>query len=90
VIFSAKLLVLDEPVSALSLRQTAEVFRTVERLAATGVAVLIISHNVHQVQEVADRFVVMARGETIADVSTKTASADEISAMIIHGRTNDG
>lgn len=83
--FSAKLLILDEPVSALSLRQTDQVFDAVRRAREEGLAVILISHNVRQMHEIADRFIVLSHGESVADLSPTECSADEVSDLILKG-----
>jgi simple sugar transport system ATP-binding protein len=84
--FSAKLLILDEPTSALSLRQTAQVLRSIDRAREEGLAVIVISHNVAQVHPVADRFVVLSHGESIADLARGEATESEVAELIVQGR----
>lgn len=63
---SAKLVIMDEPTAALGVTQTRLVLALIKRLAATGVAVLMISHNLNDVFEVADRIAVMYLGRVVA------------------------
>jgi simple sugar transport system ATP-binding protein len=84
--FSPKLLILDEPTSALSLRQTDRVLRSVEEARNKGISIIFITHNVHHVYPVADRFVVLSHGESIADIEHGRASKEEISELIVEGR----
>jgi simple sugar transport system ATP-binding protein len=64
VYFGAKVLILDEPTSALGVRQTANVLATIDKVRNQGVGVVFISHNVRHALEVGDRFTVLNRGKT--------------------------
>ncbi|GAI87622.1 unnamed protein product, partial [marine sediment metagenome] len=63
--FKVKLLILDEPLAALSVRETREVLRQVEKARESGVSVIFITHNVYHVYPVAERFVMLDRGVKI-------------------------
>jgi simple sugar transport system ATP-binding protein len=84
--FSAKLLILDEPTSALSLKQSQRVLQSIEGARERGLAIVIISHNVHHVFSVADRFVILSHGRTIADVARGDCTIEELSGLIIRGQ----
>jgi simple sugar transport system ATP-binding protein len=84
--FSAKLLILDEPTSALSVKQSAEVLRSIEQARDKGLSVIVISHNVHHVYPVADRFVILSHGESIADFKRGECTKEEVSDLIVQGR----
>jgi simple sugar transport system ATP-binding protein len=84
--FNPKLLILDEPTSALSLRQTDRVLKSVEEARNKGISIIFITHNVHHVYPVADRFVVLSHGESIADLQKGQASKEDISELIVEGR----
>ena len=84
--FGAKLLILDEPTSALSLKQSAQVLESIDKARKRGLAVIFISHNVHHVHPVADRFVILSHGESIADFGRGERSKEEISELIMYGR----
>jgi simple sugar transport system ATP-binding protein len=84
--FNPKLLILDEPTSALSLRQTDRVLKSVEEARNKGISIVFITHNVHHVYPVADRFVILSHGESIAEVERGKASKEEISELIVEGR----
>lgn len=66
--FGAKLLILDEPTAALSVKETEWVLRLVSEAKHNGLAVIFISHNAYEVYEVADRFVVLQHGKNYADI----------------------
>ncbi len=63
--FGAKVLILDEPTSALGVRQTANVLATIDRVRKQGIAVVFITHNVRHAMAVGDRFTVLNRGKTL-------------------------
>ena len=65
VYFGAKVLILDEPTSALGVRQTANVLETVRRVREMGVGVVFITHNVRHAMAIGDRFTVLNRGQTL-------------------------
>lgn len=75
VYFGAKVLILDEPTSALGVRQTSNVLATIDRVRKQGVGVVFITHNVRHAMAVGDRFTVLNRGKTLG-----TALKDEITA----------
>ncbi|GGA77703.1 sugar ABC transporter ATP-binding protein [Brucella endophytica] len=76
VYFGAKVLILDEPTSALGVRQTSNVLATIDRVRSQGVGVVFISHNVRHALAVGDRFTVLNRGQTLG-----TAKKGEITAL---------
>lgn len=63
--FGARLVILDEPTTALSLKEVNRVLAFIRRLREQGCSVLLVSHHVHQACEVADRFVFMDKGQTV-------------------------
>jgi simple sugar transport system ATP-binding protein len=84
--FSAKLLILDEPTSALSLKQSARVLESIEKARDKGVSTIVISHNVHHVYPVADRFTILSRGESIADFARGERTKQQVAELIVRGR----
>ena len=84
--FSAKLLILDEPTSALSVKQSAQVLKSIEQAREKGLSVIVISHNVHHVYPVADRFVILSHGESIAEFKRGERTREEVSDLIVQGR----
>jgi simple sugar transport system ATP-binding protein len=79
---NAKLVLMDEPTAAISVRQVAEVLELIRRLKAQGVSVILISHRMPDVFAVADRIIVMRRGTKVADKSTADTSPEEITGLI--------
>ncbi|TPM38818.1 sugar ABC transporter ATP-binding protein [Mesorhizobium sp. B2-3-2] len=65
--FAAKVIILDEPTNNLGVEETHGVLRFVKEMRQAGHSVLLITHNIHHVFEVADRIVVMRRGEIVAE-----------------------
>jgi ABC-type multidrug transport system ATPase subunit/signal transduction histidine kinase len=75
------LLILDEPTAALGRSETQVVFRLVRELRARGTAVLLISHQLEQVFDLADRIVVLRQGKVVAEVSPLEVHPDDVVAM---------
>jgi ABC-type sugar transport system ATPase subunit len=72
VLFDAKLVIMDEPTAALGVAQTRMVLDVITALASRGVAVVVISHNLNDVFEVADRIVVLYLGRSVAEAPAST------------------
>ncbi|WP_299029189.1 ATP-binding cassette domain-containing protein [uncultured Thermanaerothrix sp.] len=84
--FGGELLLLDEPTAALSLKETAEVLKYIENAREAGSSVVLVSHLTLHVYPIADRFVVLERGDKIADVKKEDVTARELEELIIWGR----
>jgi simple sugar transport system ATP-binding protein len=84
--FNPKLLILDEPTSALSLRQTDRVLKSVEEARNKGISIIFITHNVYHVYPIADRFVILSHGESIAEFPKGKHSRDEVAELIVTGK----
>jgi ABC-type sugar transport system ATPase subunit len=80
--WGSRVLLLDEPTAALGVEQQAKVGELVKRVAANGISVLLISHNLPQVYEICDRVVVLFQGETVADLKPREIEIDEIVSWI--------
>jgi D-xylose transport system ATP-binding protein len=87
VIWNSKLVVLDEPTAALGVAQTEQVLHLVRRLADNGLAVVLISHNLNDVFQVADRISVLYLGRMVGEVSAKDVKSNEVVEMITTGKT---
>lgn len=83
VLFSAKLLILDEPTAALSLRQTERVLASVRAARERGLAVVIVAHNVQQLASVADQYVVLSRGRVAGRLEAAPDSAARVSELLM-------
>jgi ribose transport system ATP-binding protein len=79
----AKVLILDEPTSALTLHETEILFRTIRRLSEQGVTTLFITHKLSEVLEVADRFTVLRDGRVVGTLDTKSSSQGDIVRMMV-------
>ena len=79
---NAKLVLMDEPTAAISVRQVAEVLELIRRLRAQGVAVMLISHRMPDVFAVSDRIIVLRRGSKVADKQIRSSSPEEITGLI--------
>ncbi len=84
-----KVVFLDEPTAALGVAQTRQVLDLVRRLADQGLGVVLISHNMNDVMEVADRVAALFLGRIAAEVSTKDTSTTQIVELITAGRSGD-
>ena len=83
-----KVVMLDEPTAALGVAQTAEVLNLIERLKENGHGVILISHNMADVQAVADRIVVLRLGKNAAEFRTEEATTQELVAAITGASDN--
>jgi simple sugar transport system ATP-binding protein len=77
-----KIVLMDEPTAAISVRQVAEVLSLIRRLREHQIAVVLISHRMPDVFGVADRIVVMRRGEKVADKAIAQSSPEEVTGLI--------
>jgi D-xylose transport system ATP-binding protein len=83
-----KVVMLDEPTAALGVAQTAEVLNLIERLRETGLGVILISHNMADVQAVADRIVVLRLGKNAAEFNVEEVSTADLVAAITGASDN--
>ena len=85
-----KLVMLDEPTAALGVRQTAQVLELIKRLRERGYGVVVISHNLADVFEVADRIYVLRLGQKAGDFKAGETNQDEVVAAITGASGNGG
>jgi D-xylose transport system ATP-binding protein len=83
VAFADRVVILDEPTAALGVRESAQVLGLVQRLPERGVAVLLISHNLEHVAQVADRAVVLRQGRTVGEAVPTAANHEALVSMIV-------
>src|SRR6476661_5251819 len=83
-----KVVMLDEPTAALGVAQTAEVLNLIERLRENGLGVILVSHNMADVQAVADRIVVLRLGRNAAEFRVEEATTEELVAAITGASDN--
>jgi simple sugar transport system ATP-binding protein len=79
---NAKLVLMDEPTAAISVRQVAEVLNLIRQLREQGIAVVLISHRMPDVFTVADRIIVLRRGRKVADKKIASSSPEEVTGLI--------
>jgi D-xylose transport system ATP-binding protein len=89
VLWNSKVVFLDEPTAALGVAQTRQVLDLVRRLADQGRGVVLISHNMNDVMEVADRVVALYLGRVAAEVHTKDTTTTQIVELITSGRSGE-
>ncbi len=85
VMWNSKLVILDEPTAALGVAQTEQVLALVRRLAEQGLAVVIISHNLHDIFETATRITVLRLGRNVGIFERATTTQQEVVAAITAG-----
>lgn len=84
--FGAKLLILDEPTSALSIGQTNAVLDYIKHAASTGIAVIFITHTLHHIERIVDQVVILHQGESVGNFAAGSVSLQQCSDMIMHGK----
>ena len=84
--FNAKILIMDEPTAALGPAETAQVTELIKQLKAEGIGIFLISHDIHDVFDLADRISVMLQGKLVGTVNKTEITKDEVLAMIIMGK----
>ena len=85
VMWNSRVVILDEPTAALGVAQTRQVLDLVKRLREKGLLVIIISHNLHDIFEVADRIVVLRLGRKVADLRTAETTQQQVVQAITAG-----
>ena len=86
---NARILILDEPTSAISKQETEQLFRVIRRLASEGVGIIYITHRMEEVFEIADRLEVLRDGEYIGVVDAKQTDRDHIISMMVGREIKD-
>ncbi len=81
--FKAELIILDEPTVALSLKEVAKVLNFVRKIKEAGKACVYISHDISDVYEISDRFVIMDRGEIVASIAKKEISLKALDEFLL-------
>jgi D-xylose transport system ATP-binding protein len=84
--FNARILIMDEPTAALGPAETAQVRELVQQLKEEGIGIFLISHDIHDVFDLADRISVMLQGKLVGTVDKTKVTKDEVLAMIIIGK----
>jgi D-xylose transport system ATP-binding protein len=88
--FNALILIMDEPTAALGPQETAQVGELIKQLKADGIGIFLISHDIHDVFDLADRIAVMKNGRVVGTANVKNVTKDEVLGMIIAGKCPKG
>ncbi len=86
ILFNARILIMDEPTAALGPQETAQVGELIKQLKSDGIGIFLISHDIHDVFDLADRVVVMKNGLVVGSARTSDVTKDEVLGMIIMGK----
>jgi D-xylose transport system ATP-binding protein len=84
--FNARILIMDEPTAALGPAETEQVRGLIRQLQREGIGIFLISHDIHDVFDLADRISVMLQGKLVGTVDKRDVTVDEVLAMIIMGK----
>jgi len=88
--FNARILIMDEPTAALGPQETAQVGELIKGLKAQGIGIFLISHDIHDVFDLADRVTVMKNGRVVGSAKVEDVTKDEVLGMIILGKCPPG
>lgn len=86
ILFDARILIMDEPTAALGPQETAQVGELIKQLKREGIGIFLISHDIHDVFDLADRVSVMKNGQVVGHARTEDVTKDEVLGMIIMGK----
>lgn len=89
-LFDARILIMDEPTASLGPQETAQVGDLIRQLKTDGIGIFLISHDIHDVFDLADRLVVMKNGQVVGTARTSDVTKDEVLGMIILGKVPAG
>ncbi|MGA3056729.1 MAG: ATP-binding cassette domain-containing protein [Candidatus Limnocylindrales bacterium] len=84
--FNARILIMDEPTAALGPAETVQVRNVIKQLKSEGIGIFLISHDIHDVFDLADRISVMLHGKLVGTVNKAEVTTDEVLGMIIMGK----
>ncbi len=88
--FNARILIMDEPTAALGPQETAQVGELIKQPKSEGIGIFLISHDIHDVFDLADRVAVMKNGQIVGTGSVKDLTKDDVLGMIILGKCPPG
>jgi D-xylose transport system ATP-binding protein len=86
ILFDARILIMDEPTAALGPQEMAQVGEIIRRLKGEGIGIFLVSHDIHDVFDLADRICVMKNGSIVGTVRVADVTKDEVLGMIILGK----
>lgn len=87
--FASKLIIMDEPTAALGVAETAQVENIIRQIKANGEPLILISHNMRQVFDLADRILVFRRGRIVANLDKTKTNGEEVVAYITGAKSSD-
>jgi len=90
ILFNAQVLIMDEPTAALGPQETAQVGELIRKLKRDGIGILLISHDIHDVFDLADRICAMKNGRIVGTAPVTDVTKDEVLGMIILGKCPPG
>jgi D-xylose transport system ATP-binding protein len=90
ILFNARILIMDEPTAALGPQETAQVGELIKQLKSDGIGIFLISHDLHDVFDLADRLCVMKNGQVVGTAKVTDVTQDEVLGMIIAGKCPKG
>ncbi|HEY1981366.1 MAG TPA: ATP-binding cassette domain-containing protein [Xanthobacteraceae bacterium] len=90
ILFDAQILIMDEPTAALGPQETAQVGDLIRQLKSDGIGIFLISHDIHDVFDLADRICVMKNGRVVGTARVTAVTKDEVLGMIILGKCPPG
>ena len=79
----AEILILDEPTAVLTPQETDKLFAVLRTMRADGKAIVIITHKLHEVEEISDRVAILRKGQFVGDMLTKNTNAEEMTNMMV-------
>jgi len=88
--FTDRIWLMVEPTAALGPQETAQVGELIKQLKAQGIGIFLISHDIHDVFDLADRLTVMKNGRVVGTAHVKDVTKDEVLGMIILGKVPPG
>jgi ABC-type sugar transport system ATPase subunit len=83
--WGSKVIILDEPTAALGVQESRQVLEMIKRMRADGRTIVLITHNMDHVLEVADRVIVMRRGKKVGDLAVGNIQIADIVHLIVAG-----
>ena len=90
ILFNARILIMDEPTAALGPQETAQVGELIKQLKSEGIGIFLISHDIHDVFDLADRVVVMKNGQVVGQAKTSDVTKDEVLGRVLMGKVPPG
>ena len=79
----AEILILDEPTAVLTPQETDKLFAVLRNMRSDGKAIVIITHKLHEVEEISDRVAILRKGQFVGDMLTKNTNAEEMTNMMV-------